>query len=63
MRLSVKRPSEFEDPRKLSKEQVPSNRANSNHPYTQSRSSRTKTQGLFATDPQRTAVTKYEGDH
>ena len=64
MRVSVKKPSQFDDPHKLSRGQVTApTHAGVDLPYTQSRSSRAKTLGLFATDPQRTAVTKHEGEH
>ena len=54
MRVSVKRPGEFDDPHKLSKGHVVSKSTGVDLPYTMNRNSRTKTQGLFATDPQRT---------
>ena len=51
MRISIKRPSEFDDPHKLARGQVKAINTGIDLAYTQNRSSRAKTQGMFATDP------------
>ena len=62
IRVSMKRPAEFEDPHKLSRGQIVAVNRGIDIPYTKNRGSRAKTQGLFATDPQRTSVFKNEGE-
>ena len=62
VRVSVKRPSEFDDPHKFSKGQVKAVNTGIDLPYTLNRGSRAKTQGMFATDPQRTAISRNEGE-
>ena len=56
IRVSMKRPAEFEDPHKLSRGQVVAINTGVDISYTRNRGSRAKTQGLFATDPQRASV-------
>ena len=62
VRVSMKRPSEFDDPHKFSKGQVKAINTGIDLPYTLNRGSRAKTQGMFATDPQRAAINRNEGE-